>query len=483
MNELIHIPFSILMDLKKRPFIGLLYIDMQKQEVMMDEAMQSLVGSSIKVLPISDFWQLPALTATPNVFKQIIEGLCSDPNDTAEIIHYVKTNTGYRYTIQGRSQWSEMGCEYMYIWVNKEEHNKAEQQLAVLEAAFDNAPEGVAFVELSGRFFKVNQSMSQMLGFPKEELYKKYLIEFVQEHDVAELKAVFKQFVEGKIDKFTSEKQYIHKKGQFIWTVLSVAIVKDAYQKPVHFVIQIVDRTALYQSKTRIASLLAKTKDQNKRLLNFAHIVSHNLRSHSGNLWMLKGIILEEHPELSQSESFSYLTQSVDKLQETIDYLNEVLLIYKNESENGIELQLSNFIDKTALLFKRQLKDIGGILQYNIAETIYVKQVPAYLESILLNLISNAIKYRSLERPLVLELRVQETKNDTILSCSDNGLGIDLNLHGKQLFGMYKTFHHHAEARGVGLFLMRNQVEALNGRIEVESEVGQGTTFRIYFKK
>ena len=107
-----------------------------------------------------------------------------------------------------------------------------------------------------------------------------------------------------------------------------------------------------------------------------------------------------------------------------------------------------------------------------------------YLESILLNLIANAIKYRKPDLSPFIQLA--SYKNDdgyTVLECKDNGLGIDLNLHGQKIFGLYKTFHDHKDAHGVGLFLVKTQIESQGGRIELESTLGEGSTFKIIFNE
>lgn len=106
-----------------------------------------------------------------------------------------------------------------------------------------------------------------------------------------------------------------------------------------------------------------------------------------------------------------------------------------------------------------------------------------YLDSIVLNLITNSIKYCSPDRDSYVLLECVETENIVQLIVKDNGIGIDLKKNGHKLFGMFKTFHAHPDARGVGLFITKNQVEAMGGKIEVESEIGVGTTFKITFKK
>lgn len=111
-----------------------------------------------------------------------------------------------------------------------------------------------------------------------------------------------------------------------------------------------------------------------------------------------------------------------------------------------------------------------------------VKAIPAYLDSIVMNLITNAIKYSSEERNSYLKIQAEKTDKYIILKFIDNGLGIDLKKHEKKLFGMYKTFHNHADSRGIGLFITKNQIESMNGKIEVNSEINIGTTFKIYLE-
>jgi signal transduction histidine kinase len=106
-----------------------------------------------------------------------------------------------------------------------------------------------------------------------------------------------------------------------------------------------------------------------------------------------------------------------------------------------------------------------------------------YLESIVMNLITNALKYRRPGVPPVISLRTYTDRDDrVILECQDNGLGIDLEAHGKKLFGLYKTFHAGKDSHGVGLFLIKTQIESQGGYISVDSEPNVGTTFKVTFK-
>jgi signal transduction histidine kinase len=121
-----------------------------------------------------------------------------------------------------------------------------------------------------------------------------------------------------------------------------------------------------------------------------------------------------------------------------------------------------------------------AIILNRIPDNFVIKYNPAYLESILFNFISNALKYSSDERIPEIHLDAFWEQDRPVLICKDNGLGIDLEKNGAKLFGMYKTFHGNKDAKGIGLFMTRNQVEAMHGKIEVESQLGIGTSFKIY---
>ena len=121
------------------------------------------------------------------------------------------------------------------------------------------------------------------------------------------------------------------------------------------------------------------------------------------------------------------------------------------------------------------------IIESDFSEAQSIQYIPAYMESILLNLITNAIKYKHEDRNAIIKLKTYVKNDKTILEVKDNGRGIDMDKFGKKLFGMYKTFHYNEDAVGIGLFITKNQIESLNGEIFVESEVEKGTTFKIQF--
>ncbi|MEP5940316.1 ATP-binding protein, partial [Maribacter dokdonensis] len=172
-----------------------------------------------------------------------------------------------------------------------------------------------------------------------------------------------------------------------------------------------------------------------------------------------------------------------NSLLETLDNLNEVVSINTNTNIEIKELYLNEKITDAKQGLSSLILNNNAIIENNIPEDFTVSSVPAYLDSILTNFISNAVKYKHPERKAKVELSAEKKDNYSILTIKDNGLGINLEKYGKKLFGMYKTFHDHKDARGIGLYLTKNQIDAMNGKVEVSSVEGEGTEFKIFFNE
>jgi PAS domain S-box-containing protein len=220
--------------------------------------------------------------------------------------------------------------------------------------------------------------------------------------------------------------------------------------------------------------------EQNKRLLNFAHIVSHNLRSHSGNLELLLNLYNTVTSQEERDEMFNYLKNISTALSETINNLNDVVSIQTNINKEKETLNIKHYIEKAMDILSGEINVKHVTIHNNISSETTIDYNAAYLESILLNFLSNAIKYSHPDRKPVITLDSFYEDKRVIIQITDNGRGIDLKRHGEKLFGMYKTFHGNSDAKGIGLFITKNQVEVMGGKIEVQSEVNIGTTFKIY---
>jgi signal transduction histidine kinase len=186
--------------------------------------------------------------------------------------------------------------------------------------------------------------------------------------------------------------------------------------------------------------------------------------------------------EEDREMAFEKIVSSVEDLDQVIRDLNTILNIRRHTS-NLVEVDLGEVLARVKRILEKEIEDTHAVISSNFEDAIKVYAVAPYIESVLYNLISNAIKYRDPERIPFITLETINDGDSICLTISDNGLGIDLKKHKHNIFSLYKRFHLHMEGKGLGLYLVKTQILALGGRIEVKSEPNEGTTFFVYLKR
>jgi PAS domain S-box-containing protein len=222
---------------------------------------------------------------------------------------------------------------------------------------------------------------------------------------------------------------------------------------------------------------------QNKQLEHFTQIASHNLRGPVGNLQSLLFLMNIEKNQEERAFLLSKFENVVANLNET---LNEMLEMVKMKQDITLERTLISFeavLNKISDSFAAQILTENASISYDFSKASVIHYNNVYLESILQNLLSNALKYRSPKRDPVIKFETDCVDGHLKLRVIDNGLGMNLAEYGHKLFGVHQTFHQHEDAKGVGLFIIKTQIEAMGGEITVESEVNKGTTFQIVFER
>ena len=242
------------------------------------------------------------------------------------------------------------------------------------------------------------------------------------------------------------------------------------------------DITKNKKAEKKLKNLLDITSEQNNSLMNFAHIVSHNLRSHSSNLSMLTGFLSQKTDNNEEERLTKMLCEASESLDETVQHLTEVVQVKIDAVNKMRPVNLYETIIGVEKNLGVLLKEKNTTCEVKVEKNLQINAIPAYLDSILLNLFTNSIKYSFPKRSLILKIKAERKGQYTMVTFSDNGQGIDLKRHSKAIFGMYKTFHKHKDAKGIGLFITKNQIESMNGKIEVDSQVNKGADFHLYFE-
>ena len=290
---------------------------------------------------------------------------------------------------------------------------------------------------------------------------------------------------DNKIPFYENYHRVMTSSGKYKWILdRGKVIERDASGSPLRVIGTHTDISAQKEKELELIKTMKLYSDQNSRLLNFSHIVSHNLITQAGNIKSILDFMDADTKKENFDEMLGHLRTVSNNLNDTISNLTQIVKTQSNLNIVVEPLKLCQYINKTIATMKGCVNSnpTEFTIINNVPEYLTINFNPAYLESVLLNFTTNALKYAHPDRdPVIVFDFAIEPDGHKALKIKDNGLGIDLKRHGELLFGMYKTFHKHVEARGIGLYITKNQIEAMQGTVSVESEVGVGSTFKIVF--
>jgi signal transduction histidine kinase len=247
--------------------------------------------------------------------------------------------------------------------------------------------------------------------------------------------------------------------------------------------------TELNESNLNLSSLVdektEKLKASNEELIShnselqhFSNTVSHNLRGPVANILGLANLFDLDKSENANAELTEHIKSSAESLDNTLKDLNKIIDIRNHLFQIKENVFFSEEFDKVKEVLKGKIKSYDAKISIDFKEdSLYC--IRSYMNSIMYNLLSNALKYRDAERTCEINVSTYAENGNLILAIEDNGIGIDLEKYGHQVFGMYKRFHDHIDGKGLGLFLTKQQVESLGGKIILESTPGVGTKFTV----
>jgi signal transduction histidine kinase len=223
----------------------------------------------------------------------------------------------------------------------------------------------------------------------------------------------------------------------------------------------------------------------NVDLDNFIYTASHDLKAPITNIEGLLHALQGQLPLSDQSGDISFILAmmqgAVDRFKTTIDHLTEVSKLQKEHDQPAVSVHLGDVVEGVRLDLLPLLEKTQARLEVDVRACPALSFSEKNLRSVVYNLLSNALKYRSPDRPALVQVRCRAEAEYIVLEVQDNGLGLDLNRH-RQLFAMFQRYHTHVEGSGIGLYMVKKMVENAGGKIEVESEVGVGSTFSVFFR-
>ncbi len=228
----------------------------------------------------------------------------------------------------------------------------------------------------------------------------------------------------------------------------------------------------------QIKQLNNQLNKANKELEDFASTLSHDLRSPIANLKMLISIMGNSNT----ADKFEYtgkLKNQVDRLDDMILGLAEIIDLKNTQNIVASKVSFEDILNVVKEELKREIEASKSIITTDFASLAQINYYEVYLHSIMLNLVSNAVKYRK-DIPPVIKIATHKEGNNIVLSVEDNGIGMDLKKMGEELFKPFRRFNESKEGKGIGLHIIKSMVEKNGGRIEVTSNPGEGTRFKVY---
>lgn len=368
---------------------------------------------------------------------------------------------------------------YLGIATDITERKESEEKFKGL---LESAPDAMVIVNSEGVITIVNDQTIKLFGYSREELEGQQ-VELLIPHE-------FRKGHHGHRTKYFSnpavrpmgediELRGRKKDGSEFAIEISLSPIQTKEGLLVSAAIRdVTERKAAQKSLEDMAQDLT---NRNKQLANFAHITSHNLRAPVSNLNSLLALHNISETDGEKEEIFIRFQKVISHLSNTLNELVDALKIRENADVDRDHLSFSEILTKSGEMMTAQIWQTKAKIMSDFDKAPFIHYNKHYLESIFQNLLSNALRYRSPERSPEIIIKTSIENEQTVLTFTDNGLGIDLKKQGHKLFGLHKTFHRHNEAKGLGLFITKTQVEAMGGTIEAESEIGKGTTFIIKF--
>ncbi|WP_395047986.1 ATP-binding protein [Flavobacterium sp.] len=372
----------------------------------------------------------------------------------------------------------------------------AYQKLSISENQFktlvNSNPDIITRIDKNLTYQFINDSIRKVRNVEAENIIGKNMREVqgqgdnkINESFIRHVESAFKT---NKTETFEFETNTnINQHNYFQLSIIPLENQADEMPEDVLTITRDITHQKLYELELKRnidnLELLADRIEKKREILeSFTYIVSHNLRSPVANMAALLNLLKEETDDDMRNMFIQKIDIAFENLSTTVTDLTNAVRIRQDTEIPKEELFFQDIVSRHIINLEMQIKETASTIAYDFNACEKINYPKVYLESIFLNLLTNAIKYRSPKRAPQIIFKSYIDKDGMIsLTCEDNGTGINLQKHGAKLFGLNKTFHEHPDAKGTGLFITKNQIETMGGTIFAESEVDKGTKFIIYF--
>lgn len=349
-------------------------------------------------------------------------------------------------------------------------------------ALVENSDDIICLVATDGTVKYTNPGTERIMGYTSQELLSMTSADLIHPDDQP-LVATFIREVTGSPEKLVPAAfRTRHKDGHWIWlegtacNLSNLAAING-------IVINFRDVTERRHAEDERSNLVTQLIEQNNNLRQFSFIASHNLRGPVASMLGLLNLVKPGQVTGEPAEILGMLQKSARNLDTVIKDLSAILEMRSSELQAKEWISLRETVQTIVTALQTQIEECRAeiVIDDQAIDNFYT--IKGYFHSILYNLISNAIKYRSLKRQLRVEITTFQNPSACGFRVRDNGSGLDMKQHGAKLFGLYQRFNLETEGKGLGLYMVRSQVNILNGTIAAESTPEAGATFTVTFRQ
>ena len=357
-------------------------------------------------------------------------------------------------------------------------------------SAFDYSGIGMALISPQGSILDANSAVCSFTGYRKDELLKMNFLELTHPDDnQTDLNLLHKMLIKV-INHYSIEKRYISKNKKILWALHTVSKVSHTDGTPKFFILQIVDITKrrqladeLSRKNSELEAIRSGLINKMQQLEELNYIIAHNLRGPANNIKMLTEMLKtrddpdkENDLKLEVNEIIQYLDEGSTSLLGSLNTLMDVVQLSMDKTIPYDDCDVRFIINEILGQLNSTIFEKSASVKVRIGVDM-IRYPAVFLESILYNLISNALKYSSPDRTPEILISTYKAADRNVLSVKDNGLGLNLEKYGKKLFKLNQIFHPGHDSKGVGLFITKAQIESFGGSIRVESQENVGAEF------
>lgn len=364
--------------------------------------------------------------------------------------------------------------------------NEMQKQQRHLDLALKGSGLGVWDWDLQTGEIRYNARWAEMLGYELSEIAQEegFWEKHIHEDDFERVTRALKAHINDEIAHYEEEYRLKTKEGGFRWILDRGKVMeRNALGQPVRVAGTHLDITEKKRTEQHLHQKSQELLTSNKELEEFTYVTSHNLRSPAINLKALLSYFNEGSiSNRADKEMWTKIRKSADQLLEVIEDLSQIVALKTDLKAQSQEVSFQEVCDKLRFALEDDIKNSGAEIKTGFEQVPRINYPVRHIESFLLNLITNSIKYRKNDRTLLITINTRKESGYTILEYQDNGRGLDMDKYGDRLFKRHQRFHENTPGDGLGLYIVKKQLDSLNGKIEADSTPGSGMNFKLHLK-